>query len=160
MGRVEQLTKALELIIMYHPCAFDVLLGVTSPPSDQDWLEMKERARSSEDLGVRVDKDRNLDGFFDTVTFLDEIHRAIDPVGWKAITDSAQAIKAFYAEDWKIFCLHVRFVQKSRTGMMSPLQGVAKLTGVSPNTVCRKRREVPRMIARDAMGHYQMALDW
>ncbi|WP_143340935.1 hypothetical protein [Dethiosulfovibrio salsuginis] len=159
MGQVERLTKIIELLIQRHPRSADVLLGVVPPPTDDEWLEM---LRSSpDDLGVRVRTDPYTDRILSEVIKLDEIHRLIDAAGWESITEAARSIKEFFAEDWKVFCLHCRFVRgESRISDASSLQKVSRRVGLSPNTVSRKRKEIPRRIARDALSGFQAAMKW
>lgn len=166
MDQVERLARAIDVLVEYYPYAFGVLLGEAEPPTDDDWIEIMTRRNlyvsgAAEDLGVRIDKDPDLDGVLNHAIALDEIRGIVDEVGWPAIVESARAIKAFFAEDWRIFCLHVRFVTgKTRSGGKSPLQRVAEKVGMSPSTVTRKRQEIPMMIARDVLKGFQIALKW
>jgi len=167
VDQVERLARAIDILVEYYPCAFSVLLGEAEPPTDDEWIEIMTRRRlyvsgAAEDPGVRIDRDPDHDGILNQTIALDEVRGVIEKAGWPAIVESARAIKTFFAEDWEIFCLHVRFVTgESRMGDdRSPLQKVADSLGVSANTVTRKRRKVPLMIARDALKGFQFALKW
>ncbi|EFC90389.1 hypothetical protein L2W58_00100 [Dethiosulfovibrio sp. F2B] len=166
MDQVERLARAIDILVEYYPCAFSVLLGEAEPPTDDEWIEIMTRRRlyvsgAAEDPGVRIDRDPDHDGILNQTIALDEVRGVIEKAGWPAIVESARAIKTFFAEDWEIFCLHVRFVTgKTRLGGKSPLQRVADRVGMSPGTVTRKRQEIPMMIARDALKGFQIALKW
>lgn len=167
MDQVERLARAIDVLVEYYPYAFGVLLGEAEPPTDDEWIEILTRERlyrcgAQEDLGVSISKDHDHDGVLSQVIALDEVRGVIEEVGWAAIIESTKAIKAFFAEDWEIFCTHVRFVTgESRMGDdRSPLQKVADALRVSANTVTRKRQKVPLMIARDALKGFQFALKW
>ncbi|NCC96627.1 MAG: hypothetical protein EOM02_07280 [Synergistales bacterium] len=166
MDQVERLARAIEILVEYYPCAFNVLLGEAEPPTDDDWVEIMTRkslydSGAMDDLGVRIDKDPDREGVLNQVISLEEVKGVIDEVGWPTIVESSRAIKTFFAEDWRVFCLHVRFVTgETRTGGLPPLERVAKQVKMSVSTVTRKRKMVPMMIARDALMGFQTALKW
>lgn len=158
---VWQVNWLLEVLIKCCALAPAVLLGLEPAPDGARWLEMVKHVRAAGgSLGVRIDKSLNVDRLLDDVAVICWCEGVIKGAGgWGNIVESARAIKAFYASDWKIFCLHLRYVRgESRTDDASDLAKVAALAGVAPRTVIRKRYLVPRRIAEDACGGFQRCL--
>lgn len=146
----EQLTIAIDLLVSHYPQGLSVLLGQVEPPTSQDIAELVASFSGGDDLGIRVGGGESVpeaERMLSTAErFFDVIERA---GGWDHISSVVRDWSMHYSATWAIIVDHVCWVQGGFSRVdVSQLERIAKKHATTVDTVCRKKREFPSVIAR------------
>jgi len=145
--------KVFNIIFTRHPAPFRVLEDAEGMPSPDEVLQMI--ACGGENLGCRVDGGEMVPEAQRRMEIVDWFFRVVsDAGGWGHLVECCREFRNFLPEEWNTVCLHVRYVRPGGTfhsGDGGALARVARVLGVSVDTVLRRRLEVPRQLARLAL---------
>ena len=146
-----QLTTAIGLLVEEYPQGLSVLMGISSPPCSADIAELVAcSCGASADLGVRVDGGETVYEAERVMMTADRFFSAIEAAGgWEHLAKVTKEWAERYATTWGIIVDHVRWVQGSYSRIdESQLDKLAEKHMTTTDTICRKKREFPRMLAR------------
>ncbi len=157
MDKVQRLADVIDFVIRCHPMGLRIIAGDVPPPSTEDLMEI---LSGFEGLGgcdvARVDASPSGHGPQESLVLkADEMEKILAWAGgWKQIITVTKEYTKAFPKDWGIFIHHVLWIDSLRdhSRLHEPqLQRVARKFGVSEETVLRRRKEVPRAIARAAL---------
>jgi hypothetical protein len=166
MDIVERLVELIETLLRRHPMALRVLLGEVPPPSADEICGML--APGGADLGSRIQGGMPLPEAQRRVETAEGWSRILERIGgWRGLVAATRAFREFAPDTWKIFLLHVQWGAASgfsHLGSERIVERIAEACSVSTETVWRRRRSVPYLIARaaalvDAEGHLVLGMD-
>lgn len=146
----EQLTVAIDLLISHYPQGLSVLLGQVEPPTSQDIAELVASFSGGDDLGVRVDGGESVPEAERMLATAEKYFDVIEKAGgWDHIVSVVLEWSEHYSKTWGIIVDHVRWVQGGFSRVdESQLDRIAKKHHTTIDTVCRKKREFPSVLAR------------
>ena len=146
---LEQLTAVI-IMTMEYPRGLDVLMGKVPPPPAEDIAEMITTCSSSSDLGVRISGGKFSSEAERILMSEESFTGIIDAVGgWEHVNAVIRDWAENYSPTWNIIVDHVRWVQDSYSRVdQSQLRRIATKHCTTIETVCRKKREFPKVLAR------------
>jgi hypothetical protein len=143
-----QLAELIELLLDRHPQGLRVLLGDVDPPRAGDVKAML--SGNGGDVGVRVDGGLAIPEAERILLAGERFDAVVDAAGgWDHIAATTRDWARFYPSTWAIVVDHVAFVGPgdfSRVDV-SRLEMVAHRHGVHRDTVWRRRRDFPHLLA-------------
>ncbi len=143
-----KLAACIDLLVERHPQGLRVLVGECPPPTSEEIRLMYEDP--GEDPGVRIDGGESVplaERQAICAERFDEVIRAAG--GWPHITATTREWSVCYGTTWDIVVDHVRFVGTGDFTKIdqSQLARVAERHGVHKDTVWRRRRDFPELLA-------------
>ena len=146
---LEQLTAVI-IMVMEYPRGLDVLMGKVPPPPAEDIAEMITSCSSSNDLGVRISGGKFSSEAERILMSEESFTGIIDAVGgWEHVNTVTRDWAESYSNTWNIIVDHVKWVQGGFSRIdESQLSRIAEKYCITVDTICRKKREFPKVLAR------------
>ena len=146
----EQLTVAIDLLVSHYPQGLSVLLGQVEPPTSQDIAELVASFSGGDDLGVRVDGGESVPEAERMICTAEKYFDVIERAGgWNHVIAVVRDWSVHYSTTWAIIVDHVCWVQGGFSRVdESQLDRIARKHHTTIDTVCRKKREFPSVLAR------------
>lgn len=145
----DQLSDTINMLLDRHPMGLRVLLGEAEPPESEEIHLMYAAGRSGGELGIRLENGEKITRAEQVVMDAERFEDIIEKAGgWEHIAVTTREWAECWRSAWDIVVDHVRWVggEFSRIDA-SQLDRIARKYSIHKDTVWRRRREFPKLLA-------------
>jgi hypothetical protein len=155
MEQVRRLAAVIELVLEYHPKGLRVLVGETEPTTAELGEILRCVCGYGNDLPARIAAAFPSSPQERALMRVDTLLNIVaEGGGWAGIAMMAREFRELYSETWKIFSLHVEWIDTGGSSRLERDTALLRLStrfNISVDTVQRKRRFVVDKIAAAAI---------
>ena len=144
----QELSGIIDKLIDRHPQGLRILVGEAPPPVSKEIYAMYSMY-SPDDPGIRIqggDMKPQAEAYTQCVLHFEKVIE--ESGGWDHITATAREWRTCFRSTWDIVQDHIRFVSLDFSKIdQSQLEHIANKYHVSKDTVWRRRRDFPILLA-------------